>query len=117
MLRQFTIESHGGFELSLGLTVNSFLAGFRIAEVPSSWARSCFGRVPFTPLELVGRTTASGTSTHSGRRNRVQRRDGWQLEILFSEEECREITEAMFEDCTSSIELTTGSTKGRACWA
>jgi dolichol-phosphate mannosyltransferase len=37
MLRSLTIESQRGFELNLEITVKAFLAGYRIAEVPSRW--------------------------------------------------------------------------------
>jgi dolichol-phosphate mannosyltransferase len=37
MLKPMTIESQGGFELNLELTVKAFLAGYRIAEVPTRW--------------------------------------------------------------------------------
>jgi len=37
MVRSFTVESRGGFELNLELTVKAFLTGHRIAEVPSTW--------------------------------------------------------------------------------
>lgn len=37
MLRTFTIESEGGFEINLELTVKAFLNGYKIAEVPSTW--------------------------------------------------------------------------------
>jgi hypothetical protein len=31
------IESKGGFELSLEITVKAFLAGYTITEIPSTW--------------------------------------------------------------------------------
>jgi hypothetical protein len=37
MLKTFQIESRRGFELNLELTVKAFLAGYKIAEVPSTW--------------------------------------------------------------------------------
>ena len=37
MLETFTIESQGGFELNLELTVKAFLGGYRIAETPTVW--------------------------------------------------------------------------------
>ncbi|MHB8734310.1 MAG: glycosyltransferase [Terriglobales bacterium] len=37
MLRELAIESRRGFELNLEITVKAFLAGYRIAEVPSTW--------------------------------------------------------------------------------
>jgi glycosyltransferase involved in cell wall biosynthesis len=37
MLSSIRIESKGGFELSLEITVKAFLAGYTIAETPSTW--------------------------------------------------------------------------------
>ena len=37
MLKKFQVESKGGFEINLELTVKAFLAGYRIAETPSVW--------------------------------------------------------------------------------
>ena len=37
MLNTFTLESRGGFEISLEITVKAFLAGYRIAELPTTW--------------------------------------------------------------------------------
>jgi dolichol-phosphate mannosyltransferase len=37
MLSNIRIESQGGFELSLEITVKAFLAGYKISEVPSTW--------------------------------------------------------------------------------
>jgi dolichol-phosphate mannosyltransferase len=47
MVRSFTIESRGGFELNLELTVKAFLAGYRIAEVPSTWRDRTSGQSRF----------------------------------------------------------------------
>jgi dolichol-phosphate mannosyltransferase len=47
MLRSFTIESQGGFELNLELTVKAFLRGYRIAEVPSTWRDRSHGESRF----------------------------------------------------------------------
>jgi dolichol-phosphate mannosyltransferase len=47
MVRSFTIESRGGFELNLELTVKAFLAGHRIAEVPSTWRDRTSGESRF----------------------------------------------------------------------
>jgi glycosyltransferase involved in cell wall biosynthesis len=42
MVRSFNIESSGGFELNLELTVKGFVNRYRITEVPSTWRdRSC----------------------------------------------------------------------------
>ena len=37
MLGDIHIESKGGFELSLEITVKAFLAGYTITETPSTW--------------------------------------------------------------------------------
>ena len=37
MLNSLSIESRGGFEISLEITVKAFLAGYRITEVPTTW--------------------------------------------------------------------------------
>lgn len=47
MLKSFNIESTGGFELNLELTVKAFLAGFRIAETPSVWRDRTVGKSHF----------------------------------------------------------------------
>jgi dolichol-phosphate mannosyltransferase len=47
MLKSFTIESQQGFELNLELTVKAFLAGYRIAEVPSRWRDRSRGQSRF----------------------------------------------------------------------
>jgi dolichol-phosphate mannosyltransferase len=47
MLKSFTIESRGGFELNLELTVKAFLAGYRITEIPSKWKDRSAGESRF----------------------------------------------------------------------
>jgi dolichol-phosphate mannosyltransferase len=37
MLGEIRLESKGGFELSLEITVKAFLAGYTISEIPSIW--------------------------------------------------------------------------------
>lgn len=37
MLNSLELESQGGFELSLEITVKAFLSGYRITEVPTVW--------------------------------------------------------------------------------
>ncbi len=37
ILKNMTIESKAGFELSLEITVKAFLAGYRIVELPTTW--------------------------------------------------------------------------------
>ena len=45
--RAFPIESVGGFELSLEITVKAYRAGFRIAEVPTTWRDRTAGASQF----------------------------------------------------------------------
>lgn len=47
MVKSFTVESQGGFELNLELTVKAFLAGYRIQEVPSTWRDRTSGESRF----------------------------------------------------------------------
>jgi glycosyltransferase involved in cell wall biosynthesis len=47
MLRSFTIESRGGFELNLEITVKAFLAGYPMAEVPACWRDRTAGQSRF----------------------------------------------------------------------
>jgi dolichol-phosphate mannosyltransferase len=37
LLNQVTIESTGGFELGIELTVKAYMLGMRVAEVPTTW--------------------------------------------------------------------------------
>jgi len=47
MLDTIQIESKGGFELSLEITVKAFLAGYTIAETPSTWRDRTAGESRF----------------------------------------------------------------------
>jgi glycosyltransferase involved in cell wall biosynthesis len=47
MLRKVSIESKHGFELNLEITVKAFLAGYRIAEVPTLWRDRTQGKSKF----------------------------------------------------------------------
>jgi dolichol-phosphate mannosyltransferase len=47
MLKQFSFESRRGFELNLEITVKAFLAGYRIAEIPSVWRDRTQGKSKF----------------------------------------------------------------------
>jgi dolichol-phosphate mannosyltransferase len=47
MVKSFKVESKGGFELNLELTVKAFLAGYRITEVPSTWRDRTSGQSRF----------------------------------------------------------------------
>jgi dolichol-phosphate mannosyltransferase len=50
-----TIESEGGFEIALELTVKAHLAGLRIGEVPSIWTDRVAGRSNFKLLRWLPR--------------------------------------------------------------
>ncbi|MGE5205819.1 MAG: glycosyltransferase [Chlamydiota bacterium] len=47
MLRSFTIQSRGGFELNLEITVKAFLAGYPMTEVPARWRDRAAGQSRF----------------------------------------------------------------------
>lgn len=47
LLDQVTIESTGGFELGIELTVKAYLLGLRIAEVPTTWRDRTAGQSRF----------------------------------------------------------------------
>ncbi len=47
LLAALRIESTGGFELALELTVKAHLAGFRVAEVPTHWSDRTVGESRF----------------------------------------------------------------------
>jgi len=47
MLSTLTLESQGGFELSLEITVKAFLGGYSMAEVPTCWRHRTAGRSRF----------------------------------------------------------------------
>jgi glycosyltransferase involved in cell wall biosynthesis len=47
MLKALRIESRGGFEMNLELTVKAFLGGYRIAEVPTVWRDRTAGESRF----------------------------------------------------------------------
>jgi glycosyltransferase involved in cell wall biosynthesis len=47
VLRQIPIESSGGFEYTLEVTVKAHVAGYRIAEVPSTWRDRTAGQSRF----------------------------------------------------------------------
>ncbi len=47
LLREIPVESRGGFELSLELTVKAHVLGYRIAEVPSVWRDRVGGESKF----------------------------------------------------------------------
>jgi glycosyltransferase involved in cell wall biosynthesis len=47
LLNQVTIESQGGFELGLELTVKAYRLGMRVAEVPTTWRDRTEGQSRF----------------------------------------------------------------------
>jgi dolichol-phosphate mannosyltransferase len=47
MLNAMTLESRGGFEISLEITVKAFIAGYRIAELPTTWRDRTAGESRF----------------------------------------------------------------------
>jgi dolichol-phosphate mannosyltransferase len=47
LLEQVTIESDGGFELGIELTVKAYLLGMRVAEVPTTWRDRTAGQSRF----------------------------------------------------------------------
>ena len=47
LLERVTIESTGGFELGIELTVKAHLMGMRIAEVPTTWRDRTAGESRF----------------------------------------------------------------------
>lgn len=47
MVRSFRVESRGGFELNLELTVKAFLGGFRMIEIPVTWRDRTSGKSRF----------------------------------------------------------------------
>lgn len=46
-LRQVTIESTGGFELSMELTIKAWAGGFRVTELPTTWTDRTAGQSKF----------------------------------------------------------------------
>lgn len=57
MLDNLTLESDQGFELGIEITVKAFLAGYRVAEVPTTWrdreqGQSNFKLLRWLPLYL-----------------------------------------------------------------
>jgi glycosyltransferase involved in cell wall biosynthesis len=53
LLEQIPIESQGGFELGLELTVKSHLSGYRITELPTIWRDRCEGTSNFKTLRWL----------------------------------------------------------------
>ena len=55
LLNQVTIESRGGFELGLELTVKAYRLGMRVAEVPTTWRDRTAGQSRFKTWEWLPR--------------------------------------------------------------
>ncbi len=55
LLNQVSIESKGGFELGLELTVKAYRLGMRVAEVPTTWRDRTAGQSRFKLLEWLPR--------------------------------------------------------------
>jgi dolichol-phosphate mannosyltransferase len=55
MLHSLTIESQGGFELNLEITVKAFLAGYPMAEVPALWRDRTAGQSRFRLMAWLPR--------------------------------------------------------------
>jgi glycosyltransferase involved in cell wall biosynthesis len=47
VLKDITIESNGGFEIGMEIVVKSFLHGYKITEVPSTWRDRTAGKSNF----------------------------------------------------------------------
>jgi dolichol-phosphate mannosyltransferase len=47
MVKSLTVESRGGFELNLELSVKAFLAGYPMVEVPTTWLDRTSGKSQF----------------------------------------------------------------------
>ena len=55
LLNQVSIESRGGFELGLELTVKAYRLGLRVAEVPTTWRDRTAGESRFKLVEWLPR--------------------------------------------------------------
>jgi dolichol-phosphate mannosyltransferase len=55
LLNQVSIESRGGFELGLELTVKAYRLGLRVAEVPTTWRDRTAGQSRFKLWEWLPR--------------------------------------------------------------
>jgi hypothetical protein len=53
VLREIPIESKGGFELSLEITVKAWMRGFRVTEIPSIWRDRTAGESRFKLVEWL----------------------------------------------------------------
>jgi hypothetical protein len=53
-LQNQTIESTGGFEIALELTVKAFLQGYKIREIPTTWNDRVAGKSNFKLFAWLG---------------------------------------------------------------
>ena len=53
LLESVEIESRGGFEIGIELTVKAHLAGMKVAEVPTTWYDRTAGKSRFRLLEWI----------------------------------------------------------------
>ena len=53
LLRQVEIESKGGFEVALELTVKAHALGYEIAEIPTTWRDRTHGKSNFNLLKWL----------------------------------------------------------------
>jgi hypothetical protein len=47
MLDAISIESKGGFEIGMEITIKAYIAGYKITEVPSTWYDRTDGKSNF----------------------------------------------------------------------
>ena len=53
MLKTFKLESTGGFEVGMEITVKTFLAGYRMAELPYTWYDRTVGTSRFKTFQWI----------------------------------------------------------------
>lgn len=53
MLKNISIESKGGFEIGMEITVKAYLAGYKVGEVPAEWFDRTGGASNFKLLEWL----------------------------------------------------------------
>ncbi len=78
VVESFTIESDGGFEIGMELTLKAYLAGMRVTEVPSVWTdraagKSNFKLVKWLPKYLRWYFTLLAGGLRKGRTSRPSR--------------------------------------------
>ncbi len=76
LLDQVTIESTGGFELGIELTVKAHLLGLRVAEVPTTWRDRTAGQSRFKLWSWLPRYMYWYRQGIAGRFRRGQRASG-----------------------------------------